>query len=563
MINRRGNTRIEWYDVDLLFWGSILPPSQETHKPWQWDVWGHGPRGQKQQPYLDIGASGLYVRKLWATQIYLQENYTSGVTSGLHGGFRTQVSGLYPASSYNLATKAYVDYMITTVSGSGGGSSGITVLNTTINVDTYFSIGYSDPILFYHNISGIPNLTKVHIATEFYENSGPTPIWGSVWHYGSETYQDLGNFGTGLGPTADVLILPGDYALEFTFTTSGVGGISANGFNATNIGDFTSTRMLFDIPLFSATDGNDIDIYLDIDILQENYLNSAYALSGIFFTQAEGDVRYALSGTGGGPSSSGSWEISGTSAALNAGLPARFLASGLYETSGTSYTKAESNTRYALSGTGNVVGVGSSGFVPVWISSSGQIAGHILDTLASFQIVPDALTGAGVTTQVYAGEGSTTGGNLILGAGAGYDAAGNVIISPGGTFGADTNGGSIGFEGGGRTGIGTVGGYYFWSQYDQAQVNFNFSGISITTSFLFPSAGGTLVTTATGDIRYTLSGTSIGFTDLTDVTIAIPISGQLVGFNGSEWVNTSASGVVLAGGGLTQAQVQNITLLGI
>ena len=108
-----------------------------------------------------------------------------------------------------------------------------------------------------------------------------------------------------------------------------------------------------------------------------------YELSGTSYTKAESDVRYALSGST-GVASSGSWEISGTSAALNAGLPARFLASGLYELSGTSYTKAEEDARYV-----NIVGDAMTGslYATAFHTSGAVVAGGGTDVFGNLTAI--------------------------------------------------------------------------------------------------------------------------------------------------------------------------------
>ena len=401
MINRRGNTRLEWYDVDLLLWGSITPPPTEdvSKKPWLWDIWGHGPRGQQQQPYLDLGASGLYVRKLWATQIYLQENYTSGVTSGLHGGFHTQVSGLYPASGFNLATKSYVDYMITTISGGGGGGS--------------------------TSLSGLTDVSGVW-------SSGMVVSW-----------------------------------------------------------------------------------------------------DGSFFVPA------MVSGGGGGVSSSGNWEISGTSAALNAGLPARFLASGLYETSGTSYTKAESNTRFAASGIfGDITGLGTSGTLPVfdanknltnsWISQQdfGGAAGIALYdpwTVMNAVIVPDYYRLG--STRIYALPAVNVGFGAFL---VGQQTSGIVGRIP--VF----------------TEANLIDNSNFLIQGFGADILSGVSFLGVSGTFTKLSVRG-----QDTDTRYALSGTGGGggsstFVGLTDVS-GIWTSGQEVSYDGTKFVPfTDTTGSTLA-----------------
>ena len=208
MINRKGNTRIEWYDVDILLWGSIVPPATQdrTKKPWLWDIWGDGPRGQKQQPFMDIGASGLYVRKFWVTRLHVQEEYTSGLVSGLHGGFLNQVSGLYPISGFHLATKAYVDDIF----GGPGNRLGLSGLSDVSGLWTSGTLVSFNGIYFVPvppgTVSG--NFLTQAVADTLYQQSGNyvTFASGDIRYAlsgttGSSFSEGSGLFNDGLGIT--------------------------------------------------------------------------------------------------------------------------------------------------------------------------------------------------------------------------------------------------------------------------------------------------------------------------------------------------------------------------
>ena len=359
MINRRGNTRIEWYDVDVLLWGSIVPPEAGTG-PRYWDVWGTGPRGQKQQPYLDIGISGLYVRKFWATQLFVQENYASGTTSGLHGGFHTQVSGLYPASGFNLATKAYVDFMVAAVSGGGGGSTSLSGLTDVSGVWTSGTVVSWDGFYF------VPAAMQA-----------------------SGNFQLSGNY---------ITQAEGDIRYALSGTTGGSGTFQ-EGSGLYDAGGITHVGQGYGITVTN---------------------------SGVMVNTTQLDSRYTLSGNG--SASSGNWEISGTSQALAASLPALYQASGyltegsgLYQVgpivhvgagwgitvsdSGVTAKASDLDVRYALSGsggggTGTVVGTGTSGTLPVFNSPSGLIDSIVsqLDLGTNYALViTDPYTGGNAT----------------------------------------------------------------------------------------------------------------------------------------------------------------------
>ena len=312
MINRRGNTRIEWYDVDLLLWGSIVPPATDTTKPWLWDVWGRGPRGQQQQPYLDIGASGLYIRKLWATQFYVQENYGSGVTSGLHGGFCSQVSGLYPVSSYNLATKGYVDYIVSISGGSGGSTS----LSGLTDVSGVWSSG---TIVSWNGTYFVPaTVSGLSIA-----NSGNWEISGTsaaldaglparFLASGVYTVKTEADVRYALSGQVDRTLLDPIYQQsglykvtienDVRYALSGrvlplEGGILTNILSGTQ-GVFNN-RVSGVLGQFGTLTVRSVDT------------DTRYTLSGLF-PQATLDVRYALSGSSGATSFSGLTDVTGT-----------------------------------------------------------------------------------------------------------------------------------------------------------------------------------------------------------------------------------------------------------
>jgi len=325
MNKRLGNARLEWYDVELLFWGSIVPPETEdiAKKPWLWDVWGTGPRGQKQQPYLDIGASGLYVRKFWVTQLFVQENYTSGTTSGLHGGFCSQVSGLYPASGFNLATKDYVDYQISIIPIPSGGS-GSTSLSGLTDVSGIWSSG---TVVSWNGLYFVPATTTGVANSGNWEISGtsaalnatlPGRFAASGALFGNGTSGTLPVY-DGLGHLTDSIVSQFDLGTNYGLNISD----PYTGASAVLLPDFYSLGFLriYSLPPVTVGFGSflvgsqvsgipgAVPYYSEAALISNSDWRfvTTSLLSGITLQAGtitvrgqDTDVRYALSGTGSG-----------------------------------------------------------------------------------------------------------------------------------------------------------------------------------------------------------------------------------------------------------------------
>ena len=506
MINRRGNTRIEWYDVDVLLWGSIVPPEAGTG-PRYWDVWGEGPRGQKQQPYLDIGASGLYARKFWGTQLYMQENYTSGTTSGLHGGFCTQVSGLYPVSGFNLATKGYVDDALSAFTGGSTSLSGL--------IDVFDGPWSSGLFVSWNGTEFVPAFASATGGT------GTGTGHYSIVFTATDSYQVDHN----LSFYPQTTLLDSDGVQIETQVTH----LSTSGLMLDFFGTITSGRVICDTT--SGVGGTSSSGSWEISGTSEALglsLPALYAASGIFLTQAQGNVLYQLSGTG--SASSGSWEISGTSQTLNAGLPARFQASGSYQPAGAYITSSGS---WEISGTS--LALGSS--LPALYAASGT---YITQAQGDIRY---ALSGTG-TVNSGSWEISGTSAALALTLPALYQASGLYELSGISYTKAESD---VRYTLSG-TGAGTG----------------DITGTGISGQLAIFDAAKNLVS-IDGDVRYALSGTGGGgsstFAALTDVS-GTWASGNLVGYNGTKYVAAAAGAAVTATSGQVEVGVLHQTLTG-